>query len=68
MSEVSYLVKPCPFCGSKDCELEETETSSQVSCQECFASGPLISESCDTDDDADLNELAVKLWNTRYTG
>jgi hypothetical protein len=49
--ETRYDVHDCPFCGSKNTDLYQT----QVKCERCGAQGP------DVDDD--IWPLAITLWN-----
>ena len=61
-------VLPCPFCGSRDIESEDTETSDYLfmSCDNCGASGPAVN--CSTDDVRIINKAtaeALELWNKR---
>ena len=46
-----YDVHDCPFCGSKDTDLYQT----QVKCERCDAHGPDVDES--------VWPLAITLWN-----
>jgi len=58
LNEVRYDVHYCPFCGSKDTELYQT----QVKCERCNAHGPDVSE--------EQWPMAITLWNNlpRKTG
>ena len=50
-------LKPCPFCGSTDVEIETPyERVHQVGCQECDGRGM---QSMDV-------ELCIEAWNTRH--
>ena len=46
-------IKRCPFCGSNDVDLFETQSGSYCGCSECGAYGP----------DAALGRDAVRMWN-----
>lgn len=49
-------IKPCPFCGNGDVEIDEVGTGEfALLCPECRCIGPI----CDT-----VME-AIKYWNTR---
>ena len=60
--EVEEL-KPCPFCGSTNINLDECTV--RVRCKECFASSPLISRFLKYAKDE--REAAKMAWNTRRT-
>jgi hypothetical protein len=49
--ETRYDVHDCPFCGSKDTDLYQT----QVRCERCDAHGPDVSN--------DFWHMAITLWN-----
>lgn len=56
-------LKPCPFCGSSNVVMHNTEARNQawawVECRNCFCSGP------DTDRPNETLEEAARVWNTR---
>jgi len=51
LDEVWYEVHDCPFCGSKDTDLYQT----QVRCERCNGRGPEVSEN--------QWPMAITLWN-----
>ena len=51
LNEVRYAVHDCPFCGSKDTDLYQT----QVQCERCGAHGPNVNE--------EQWPMAITLWN-----
>ena len=61
MSEVDYIVKPCPFCGSLEIRIDKC--TSRVRCKNCYATSGLISKLVSTG--TNETEAAVKAWNTR---
>ena len=55
---MSEKLKPCPFCGSDDLEMEGSIMSSYyVRCRKCGAGGGVMFP--------DNEENAVKMWNAR---
>ena len=48
-------LKPCPFCGSDDVVVEETDTSGYVRCRGCGAEGGLRYS----------HDEAAAAWNSR---
>lgn len=51
-----WNLKPCPFCGSMELEVEENDFGDiVVSCESCFTEGPV----------AHSKSNAVALWNER---
>lgn len=52
MNEVRYDVHDCPFCGSKDTDLYQT----QVKCNRCDACGPDVVGD-------EIWPMAITLWN-----
>lgn len=71
-------LKRCPFCGSTDisgfCRLigviskEGKELNSSMICNNCYASGPAISDIKDDGiplDYESFNNKIIKLWNKR---
>lgn len=61
MSEVDYIVKPCPFCGSLEIRIDKC--TSRVRCKNCYATSGLISKLVNTG--TNETEAAVMAWNTR---
>ena len=55
MTEQKLL--PCPFCGSTNLEVYETDDVAFVRCLGCYAEGPQVVISA--------KEFAVHLWNVR---
>jgi len=55
-------LKPCPFCGFNGCYVRTTGLETEVYCQSCTAVGPLVYI---LSTDEDVNDAAIKLWNTR---
>lgn len=56
----------CPFCGSDDCDLfEDGETDICILCGDCQAQGPATRVGCREEDECDLVEEAIALWNGR---
>jgi hypothetical protein len=51
LNYIRYSVHDCPFCGSKDTELYQT----QVQCERCGAHGPDVAE--------EQWPMAITLWN-----
>lgn len=61
------MIKPCPFCGCEETEIQETEGGDvYVECQDCQAQGPSTRVGCrDDDQEIDLEKEATELWETR---
>jgi Lar family restriction alleviation protein len=50
-------IKPCPFCGHEDVEIDEVATHEySVCCPECGCVGPV---------DTASPQYAITLWNVR---
>ena len=54
---MSLFIAPCPFCGAE--QLQTPPVYSYVTCQSCFADGPLHHSK------NDFNHPAVTAWNRR---
>ena len=70
------IIRPCPFCGSTDIELQikyseektffsrisnEKSWSASVSCQSCYATVYTLS----THDPLNIKKYALEKWNSR---
>ena len=71
--EDDCLGGPCPFCGERELELDYSrgEDDAFVTCENCFARGPVATLGCrDEDEDGpiDLEKEAVELWNGQGFG
>lgn len=42
MSDVDYILKPCPFCGSENIHIDICTTRAR--CKNCFATGGMVSK------------------------
>lgn len=66
---MSEELKPCPFCGSKNVKLDQTDETPEESsdvwvyCEECLCDGP--NASTDIFQPQQLEQVAISLWNER---
>jgi Lar family restriction alleviation protein len=51
-------LKPCPFCGSEDLDIESGYDHAYVICERCETEGPAISNGSALE--------ACEAWNTRH--
>lgn len=54
-------VKPCPFCGSYDIQIDKC--TMRARCKNCFSTGGLIAKLVKN---PKLENAALEAWNTRY--
>lgn len=61
VSEVDYVVKPCPFCGSTEILIDKCTTRAR--CKNCYATSGFISKFVNKGVPEELAPLIA--WNTR---
>ena len=72
MSEWKDRLLPCPFCGSDDKEIEESDRADGalvVRCNDCGCANAYVwyNEECLDAVKAEAREKAIALWNRRAT-
>ena len=64
MDRYKSEVKPCPFCGSLNIQIDKC--TSRVRCKNCFCTSGLIARLVAYSDKVPQEEAAVMAWNTRW--
>jgi len=66
--EIENPLKPCPFCGSHEIDIDEDTSGVYVCCDDCFCRGPSAFVGCrNGSDEIDLEGEAIRDWNERNT-
>lgn len=61
VTDVDYILKPCPFCGSMEIRIEKC--TARVRCKNCYATSGMISKLVNQGVSED--KAPIVAWNTR---